>query len=107
VPELSVPVSTYTGWNMFNERSGPTDVVSSMQGSFIPFAGSKADRERSGDPRRSVEERYQGRAQFLDQVAQAARALVDQGYLRQGDMSRIVEQAGTRWDLVAGRAGSR
>jgi hypothetical protein len=107
MPELSVPVSTYTGWNMFNERSGPTDVVSSMQGSFIPFAGSKADRERSGDPRRSVEERYQGRAQFLDQVAQAARALVDQGYLRQGDMSRIVEQAGTRWDLVAGRAGSR
>ena len=42
VPELSVPVATYTGWNLFNERSGPTDVVSSMQGSFVPFAASRA-----------------------------------------------------------------
>jgi len=107
VPELAVPVATYTGWNLFNERSGPTDVVSSMQGSFIPFAGSKGDRERSGDPRRSVEERYQGRAQFLDRISQAATGLVGQGYLLKADLPRIVEQAGTRWDLVAGRAGSR
>jgi hypothetical protein len=107
VPELSVPVATYTGWNLFNERSGPTDVVSSMQGSFIPFAGSKSDRERSGDPRRSVEERYQGRGQFLDRITQAANALSGDGYLLKADLARIVEQAGTRWDLVAGRAGSR
>jgi hypothetical protein len=107
VPELAAPVATYTGWNLFNERSGPTDVVSSMQGSFIPFARTRIDREQAGDPRRSVDERYSGRGQFLDQIAHAANALVAQGYLLQGDVARIVEQAGTRWDLVAGRAGSR
>jgi hypothetical protein len=107
VPELAVPVATYTGWNLFNERSGPTDVVSSMQGSFIPFAAMKGDRDRAGDPRPSVEERYQGRTQFLDRVAQAAAALAGQGYLLQADVSRIVEQAGTRWDLVISRAGSQ
>jgi hypothetical protein len=107
VPELAIPVATYTGWNLFNERSGPTDVVSSMQGSFIPFASTKTGRERAGDPRPSVEERYQGRAQFLDRVSQAASSLVGQGYLLQADVSRIVDQAGTRWDLVAGRAGSQ
>jgi hypothetical protein len=32
---------------------------------------------------------------------------VGQGYLLQADVSRIVDQAGTRWDLVAGRAGSQ
>ncbi len=31
VPELSVPVATYTGWNLFNEKSGPTNVVSNMR----------------------------------------------------------------------------
>jgi hypothetical protein len=107
VPELAVPVATYTGWNLFNERSGPTDVVSSMQGSFIPFAATKSDRERAGDPRPSVEHRYQGRAQFSNAVGQAAAALVRQGYLLQADVARIVEQAGTRWDLVVSRAGSQ
>ena len=106
VPELSVPVATYTGWNLFNERSGPTDVVSSMQGSFVPFAASKSERERAGDPRKSVEERYPGRAQFLDRISQAADRLAGAGYLLKADLARIVEQAGTRWDMVAARQGT-
>jgi hypothetical protein len=102
VPELTVPVATYTGWNLFNDASGPTNVVSSMQGSFIPFARTRAERERANDPRRSVEERYQGRQQYLDAIAKAANDLVARGYLLKDDVPRIVEQAGTRWDFVAG-----
>lgn len=100
VPELAVPVATYTGWNLFNERSGPTDVVSSMQGSFIPLPRTKAERERAGDPRRSVEERYRGREQYLAEIAKAASDLVAKGYLLKTDVPRIVAQAGTRWDYV-------
>ena len=37
MPELTVPLATYTGWNLFNDRSGPTTVLSSMQGSYVPF----------------------------------------------------------------------
>ena len=102
VPELTVPVATYTGWNLFNERSGPPEVVSSMQGSFIPFARTRAERARTSDPRPSVEERYQGREQYLAKISQAAHDLVSKGYLLKGDVPRIVEQAGTRWDYVAG-----
>ena len=100
VPELSVPVATYTGWNLFNERSGPTTVVSSMQGSFIPLARTRADRERSNDPRRSVSERYRGRDQYLADITRAANDLVTKGYLLKADVPQIVEQAGTRWDHV-------
>ena len=100
VPELAVPVATYTGWNMFNEASGPTNVVSSMQGSFIPLARTRADRERTGDPRRSVEERYRGRDEYLGAIAKAASDLVAKGYLLKADVPRIVEQAATRWDYV-------
>ena len=107
VPELAVPVATYTGWNLFNERSGPTDVVSSMQGSFIPLAATKADRERTGDPRKAVDERYEGRAQFLARIMAAATDLVQKGYLVRSDLPRIVDQAGTRWDLVTGRSNSQ
>jgi hypothetical protein len=102
VPELTVPVATYTGWNLFNERSGPPQVVSSMQGSFIPFARTRAERDRTSDPRPSVEERYQGRDQYLAKISQAANDLVAKGYLLKDDVPRIVEQAGTRWDFVTG-----
>lgn len=102
MPELSVPVATYAGWNLFNEKSGPTSVVSSMQGSFIPLLRTQAEREQIGDPRRSIEERYQGREQYLFGIARAANDLVTKGFLLKADVPRIVEQAGTRWDYVAG-----
>jgi hypothetical protein len=100
MPELTVPVATYTGWNLFNEKSGPVNVVSSMQGSFIPLPRTKADRDRSGDPRKSVEERYRARDQYLAEVTKAANELVAKGYLLKSDVPAVVEQAGTRWDFV-------
>jgi hypothetical protein len=107
VPELAVPLATYTGWNLFNERAGPPLVLSSMQGSFIPFARSRAERERANDPRRSVEERYQSRVQYLGLIAKTANDLVTKGYLLKEDVPRIVEQAGTRWDYVTARGSSQ
>jgi hypothetical protein len=100
LPELAVPVATYTGWNLFNERSGPPTVVSSMQGSFVPFAPTRADRDRAQDPRKSVVERYANRAEYLAAITRAADILVQRGYLLKTDVPRIVEQAGTRWDYV-------
>jgi Alpha/beta hydrolase domain len=100
VPELIVPLATYTGWNLFNEKSGPTDVLSSMQGSFIPFARTRADRERMHDPRQSIDERYQSRDQYLALISKAANDLVEKGYLLKDDVSRIVEQSGARWDAL-------
>src|SRR5204863_3283 len=43
MPELAVPLATYTGWNLFNDRSGPAGVLSSMQGSYIPLARTTTD----------------------------------------------------------------
>ena len=100
LPELAVPIATYTGWNLFNEKSGPTHVVSSMQGSFIPLARSKAERDANGDPRRSIDERYRGRDHYLAEITKAANELVSKGYLLQNDVARIVAQAGTRWDFA-------
>jgi hypothetical protein len=107
VPELAVPVATYTGWNLFNERSGPPDVLSSMQGSFIPLPRTRADRDRVNDPRRAVEERYKSRDEYLGLISKAATALVANGYLLSADVPQIVEQAGTRWDFVVARERTR
>jgi Alpha/beta hydrolase domain len=107
VPELAVPLATYTGWNLFNERSGPAHVVSSTQGSFIPFARTRADRERIDDPRPSVAERYRNRDEYLSRIAGAASSLVQKRFLLKADVARIVAQAGTRWDYVTSQAAAR
>jgi hypothetical protein len=98
MPELIAPLATYTGWNLYNDDYGPTDVISHMSGSYIPFPRTRADRERSNDPRLSIEERYDSRAQYLGLVADAALELIGQGYLLDQDLPEILEAAGAHWD---------
>ena len=50
LPEVAVPLATYTGWNLFNAESGPPDEVSSMVGSFLPFPKTAAEAQAAGDP---------------------------------------------------------
>ena len=99
MPELAVPLATYTGWNLFNQRSGPTHEISSMVGSYIPFARTRAEREASGDPRLSIEERYVSREDYLGRVAEAGLALIDEGLLLERDLPRIVRNAARHWDF--------
>ena len=105
MPELTVPLATYTGWNLFNDRSGPTTVLSSMQGSYIPLARTAADRQRTADPRASIGERYRDKDQYIALVTKAARELVDQGFLVVDDIDPIVRDATRHWDYAA--AGAR
>ena len=100
MPDVAVPLATYTGWNLFRAGAGPTGVLSSMQGSYIPFPLTSEDRARTGDARRSIEERYGSRAAYLGQVTEAALALADRGYLLAADLAPILTQAGRHWDYL-------
>jgi alpha/beta hydrolase family protein len=101
MPELTVPLATYTGWNLFNDRSGPPNVLSSMQGSYVPLARNAADRKRANDPRPSIDERYHDKDQYLDRVSKAAKDLVDQRLLLAEDVATIVRNAAKHWDYLA------
>jgi Alpha/beta hydrolase domain len=104
MPELAVPLATYTGWNLFNDRSGPTSVLSSMQGSYVPLAKNSAERKRSSDPRVSIEERYRDKEQYVRLVTKAAQDLVAQGYLLAEDVQPVVANAARHWDYAAAAA---
>jgi hypothetical protein len=100
MPEQAVPLGTYTGWNLFNAASGPTDMLATFTGSFIPFPRTRAERESTRDPRLSIEERYASREEYLGKVALAATELIDQGYLLDVDLPAIVKEAGEHWDYI-------
>ena len=98
--DLRVPVATYTGWNLRSPEIGAPDVLFDMIGSFIPLAKTKAERERNGDRRPSIEERYASKEDYLNKVKQAAADLVKERFLLPGDVDRVADQAAARWDLV-------
>ena len=100
MPEIAVPLATYLGWNFFNDRSGPTTELASLTGAFIPFAKTRADRERTNDPRPSIEERYKSKDAYLELISKSAADLVTKGYLLKEDVPRIVAQAEARWAWV-------
>ncbi len=88
---IQVPIGTYTGWNL-----RPADLaegeLAGLLGSFIPFARTKSQRKKTGDPRRSLEERYKDRAEYVKQISHAARALVDARYLLAEDAERMIAE---------------
>jgi hypothetical protein len=98
LPEQSVPLGTYGGWAFRSEAYGQMDTLVSMAGSYIPFAKTKADRDKANDPRLSLEERYASRTEYLKRVEDAANKLAAQRYILQEDVSLIVKAAGEHWD---------
>ena len=103
LPELAAPLATYTGWNLFNADSGPEDVLSSMQGSYIPFPRDEGERKATGDPRPSLAQRYPSREHYLGLVAESAIELIEERYLLAEDLPRILESAARHWDYrIAG-----
>jgi Alpha/beta hydrolase domain len=98
LPEVSVPLATYTGWNFRNSRIGGTDQLVSLLGSYIPFAQTKAERDARHDPRPSVEERYASRDVYMDKINKAAAALVKDGYLLADDVAAVTKRAADHWE---------
>jgi len=98
LPEQSVPLGTYGGWAFRSQAQGQPDTLVSMAGSYVPFARTRAEREKNRDPRLSLEERYSGRDDYLRKVQAAANALAKDLYLLQEDVKAVTEQAGKNWD---------
>jgi hypothetical protein len=96
------PLGTYLGWNITDGRTSPPlaqyrpfhgGQLCDYVGGMIPFARTKAERDASGDPRLSLEERYTDHAGYVDAVRQAAAGAVAQSFLLQSDANRIIDQA--------------
>jgi hypothetical protein len=103
-PELAVPVATYTGWNLRNPAIGAPGSRVAFLGSFLPFARTAEARQRSGDPRPSLAERYAGKDDYLARYRKAAEELVRQRWLLADDVPAVMERGAAEWDLVAGTA---
>ena len=100
MPEVAAPLATYAGWNSRDPQTGAPDQLVDFAGSYIPFPKTKSERERTGDPRLSLEERYASSAHYLGLVAEAGLKLVKDGYLLAEDLPELIERARRQWDFA-------
>ena len=100
LPEIAVPLATHTSWNLRHPDTGASGELLALAGAFIPFPLTTQAREASGDPRRSIEERYPTREDYIGKFTQAAVGLIREGYLLAEDLPNMVDYANTLWDYV-------
>jgi hypothetical protein len=98
LPEIQVPLGTYTGWNQRAASLGAADEMIAFIGSFVPFARTKAERLKAKDPRPSIEERYRDKQDYLDKIAAAGKTLAQQGYVLEADLPKLNQRAQEQWE---------
>jgi hypothetical protein len=102
LPELQVPLATYTGWNLRDPSIGAPDQRVSFLGSWIPLPKTAEERKKSGDPRVSIAERYASREEYMSKFDQTAKKLIEQRFLLQEDLPMILERGRLEWRTIVG-----
>ena len=94
-PDVDVPLGTYNGWSL--RKAGFAEGEEFWNtGSFVPFARTRAEREATGDPRPSIEERYSSHEDYVRKVQRACDDLVKRRLLLEEDARTLVERARSR-----------
>jgi len=93
--QIRAPLGTNTGWNVRapGHRAGNLCGPVTSPGSYIAFARTKKERQATGDPRKSLEERYGDHDGFVRAVSKAARELVRERFLLQADADTFIQAA--------------
>ena len=92
LPDIAVPLATHTGWNLYREPY-PEGELCDRDGTYAPFARTRAEREARGDPRLSIEERYGSHANYVKRYEEAVQRLVRDRLLLPEDAERYMTRA--------------
>jgi hypothetical protein len=101
LPEIQVPLATFTGWNLRAASIGAPSERTAFQGSFVPFARSKAG--AANDSRASIESRYKDYAEYRARFERAVGELVAERYILPEDRDHVNERSKEEWDWAVGQ----
>ena len=92
VPMLGTPLATYTGWNIRSRNFGQ-GAMHEFSGSTLIFPETDAVRRMTNDPRKSIEERYKSKDNYLMKISAAATDLIKEGFMLEEDFNRVIDLA--------------
>lgn len=100
MPDLEVPLGTYTGWNPQDAKTGAPERLSRWFGSFIPFARTVPERQVQNDPRAAITERYASQDDYVAAFAEATLALAGDELILGLDINPMIERAGSFYEAI-------
>jgi Alpha/beta hydrolase domain len=100
LPEITVPLATYAGWNLRDPSIGAPDQRVSFEASYLPFPRTAAERQKTGDPRKSIAERYASREDYLTQYKKAVDDLVQQRWILPEDRAALLHRGEQEWSAT-------
>jgi len=98
MPEITVPLATYASWNLRDPSIGAPDQRVAFEASYISFPRTAAEREKNGDPRKSIAERYSSRDDYTSRFTSALDDLVKQRWILPEDRASVLERGEKEWD---------
>ena len=104
---VRVPLATYTPWSTREGLPGPEGELADFRGTFVPLPRDREEARRTGDPRSPVSALYESKDGYLTRAWTAARELVDEGFLLEEDVGRVVRGAEELWRWMESRAERR
>jgi len=96
-PEITVPLATYTGWNLRDSSIGAPDQRVAFEASYLAFPKTAADRQKTGDPRKSIAERYSGGEDYITHYKNAVDDLVRQRWILPEDRDALTQRGEQEW----------
>jgi len=88
LPEIDVPLATYTGWNLRDPQNGFPDSRASFVGSYIPWT------------RAEIYKRYNSGEEWFGRFTLAAMNRIRERFLVIDDLPAILKRAGEEWDAA-------
>ncbi len=100
--ELLAPLASYAPWSLRTGFPAASHELADFIGTYVPLSKTEAERREAGDPRPSIESLYTDKEDYLRSVERAAHSLVDQGFLLDEDVPKIMARAKQHWSWLFG-----
>jgi hypothetical protein len=92
LPDIAVPHGTFTGWNLYKPPL-PQGELADRDGTFLAFAATPAEREKTGDQRPSLAERYPTHDAYVTGMQAVVTALQQERLLLEEDAATYLARA--------------
>ena len=93
-----IPHEAVTATHLRDSSIGAPDQRVSFEASYLPFPKTAAERQKTGDPRKSIAERYTNRDDYMTHYRNAVEDLVKQHWVLPEDREELLHRGEREWE---------
>jgi len=101
--ELTVPLATYTPWNLRTGFAGGNGELTDFQGTFLPFPLNEEIKDSTGDSRPAIMTLYKNKEDYIKKITIAIESLIADGFVLPRDKDDILKRSSSYWDWMITR----